>query len=181
MQNETKETIVFGGGCFWCTEAIFRHLKGVLSVMPGYAGGSKDSASYEKVSGGDTGHVEVVKIEFDNHTITLEDLLNVFFHTHNPTTPNRQGADVGEQYSSVVFYSTDDQKKTVEDFIKLLEDQKAYQERIVTKVLPLEGFYEAEDYHKAYYEKNKEVPYCELVIGPKIEKLNKQFANLVKS
>ncbi len=174
------ETIVLGGGCFWCTEALFKSLKGVVSVTSGYSGGSKDDATYEKVSGGNTNHVESVKIDYDPSQISFSDLLNVFFHTHNPTTLNRQGADVGEQYRSVIFYTNDSQKNEAENTIKELNDSNAYPDPVVTQVVPFTDFFEAEDYHKNYYEKHKDAPYCELVIAPKMEKLNKRFGELVK-
>lgn len=178
--NNKIELAIFGGGCFWCTEALFQSLKGVISVMPGYSGGEKETAQYEKVSGGHTGHAEVIKIEFDPDIISFEDLLSVFFNTHDPTTLNRQGADVGTQYRSVIFYTTLKQKEEAEKLIKELNDKKAYDKPVVTEVSEFKGFFEAEDYHKNYYEKNKDAPYCEIVIAPKLEKLNKRFGELVK-
>ncbi len=183
------ETAVFGGGCFWCTEAVFQELKGVASVVSGYAGSPSLKASadqavkpptYEEVSTGKTGHAEVIKIEFDPEEISYKDLLGVFFSSHNPTTPNRQGADVGEQYRSVILYTTEEQKREAEDYIKILVQSGAYKDKIVTEVKPLEKFFEAEGYHQDFYENNKHKPYCELVIDPKIEKLKKEHADLLK-
>lgn len=176
------ETAIFGGGCFWCTEAVFKSLKGVISVMPGYSGGEASSASYNKVSGGNTGHAEVIKIEYDPETISFLDLLSVFFNTHDATTLNKQGADVGTQYRSVIFYTSEEQKQEAEKIIKDLNEAKAYGEdkTVVTEVKPLEKFFEAEDYHKDYYVNNKDAPYCQVVIAPKLEKLQKRFGELLK-
>jgi peptide-methionine (S)-S-oxide reductase len=172
------ETAIFGAGCFWCVEAIFQNLKGVESVVPGYAGGHVANPTYEQVSQGKTGHAEVAKIEFDPQVIKFTDLLNVFFATHNPTTLNRQGGDVGEQYRSVVFYVSDSQKTQAEDFIK--NAQKEFTSPIVTQVQPLDKFYLAENYHQNYYKNNPGNPYCQLVIDPKLEKFRKKFADLLK-
>jgi len=174
-------TAVFGGGCFWCTEAVFRMLKGVENVESGYAGGSTDSPSYESVSSGDTGHAEVIRVTYDPAVISYEDLLTVFFGSHDPTTPNRQGADVGEQYRSVIFVGDENEKQ--EARAKIQEIQKSLKDgsRVVTEVLPFEKFYPAEGYHQKYFEQNKSAPYCMLVIEPKIEKVRKRFAELVRS
>lgn len=169
-----KETVVFGGGCFWCTEAVFEMLKGVLLVMPGYAGGTTKDPTYERVCGGDTGHAEVIKIKYDPDLIAYEDLLTVFFASHDPTTLNRQGADVGSQYRSVIFYTTPEQKQKAEKFINDLG------EGIVTEVKPLDQFYEAESYHRQYYTKNKSAPYCQVIINPKLEKIKERFNILLK-
>ncbi len=170
---------VFGGGCFWCTEAVFQMLKGVSKVEPGYTGGSLDNPSYERVSSGGTGHVEVIRVTYDPATISYEDLLTVFFGSHDPTTPNRQGADVGEQYRSVIFYETDSEKQTAmriaEEIDKSLQDGT----RVVTQIEPLGKFFPAEDYHRNYYKTNTSAPYCQLVIEPKVEKVRKRFAQLV--
>ena len=177
------ESVVFGGGCFWCTEAIFKSLKGVVSVAPGYAGGDMsdgEAPSYEKISEGNTGYAECIKLEYDPEIISFGDLLSVFFNTHDPTTLNKQGNDVGEQYRSVIFYTTEEQKEEAEKLIKELMEAKAYDNPIVTEVKPLQKFYDAENYHKDYYEKNKDAPYCQIVIAPKLEKLNKKFKELVK-
>ena len=179
--NEDIRTAVFGGGCFWCTEALFKSLKGVTSVLPGYSGGEMDNPNYDKVSNGNTGHAECIKLEYDPKLISYGDLLSVFFNTHDPTTLNRQGADVGTQYRSVIFYTTESQKEEAEKLVKELNDTKAYDKPVVTEVKKFEKFFNAEDYHKDYYEKNKDAPYCEIVIAPKLEKLNKKFANLINN
>ena len=174
------EIAIFGGGCFWCTEAVFKRLKGVQSVVPGYAGGETLNPTYHDVSGGNTGHAEVVKIEFDPSIISFEDLLSVFFGTHDPTTRNRQGNDVGTQYRSVIFYTNDAQKEKAEQIIKETDEAHVYENPVVTEVVPLGKFYDAEDYHKDYYENNKTAPYCSIVIEPKLEKLAKRFKELMK-
>lgn len=171
------ETAVFGAGCFWCVEAVFQNLKGVSSVLPGYAGGHKDNPTYEEVSSGSTGHAEVAKIEFDPAVIKFLDLLSVLFATHDPTTMNRQGNDVGDQYRSAIFYMNDSQKKQAEEFIAAA--QKEFSSPIVTQVQPLDKFYPAENYHKEYYKNNPGNPYCQLVIDPKLEKFRKKFAALL--
>ena len=178
-QNKT-EIAVFGGGCFWCTEAIFKSLKGVTSVTSGFTGGRTLSPSYEQVSSGNTGHIESIKIEFDPAMISYDDLLSVFFNTHDPTTLNRQGNDVGEQYSSAIFYSNEEQKSKAESLIKELSDSKAYEDPIITAVKPLGEFYPADESHKDFYDKNKGSPYCEIVIEPMLDKLKKRFAELLK-
>lgn len=176
---DNKEKAVFGGGCFWCTEAVFKMLKGVISVYSGYAGGQTKNPTYETVSMGNTGFVEVVCIEYNREQIEFKDLLTVFFASHNPTTINRQGNDIGEQYRSVIFYTNDKQQKESLDYIKEL-NKIEFGDKIVTTVEPLTNFYKAEDYHLNYYERNKEAPYCELVINPKLEKVQKRFQNLLK-
>jgi peptide-methionine (S)-S-oxide reductase len=173
------ESIVFGGGCFWCTEAVFTMLKGVKSAVPGYSGGSVENPSYEQVSMGNTGHIEVVKIEYDLDQIALEELLQVFFETHDPTTPNRQGNDVGPQYHSAIFYTTDRQREKAEHYVKMIAGK--YTKPIVTTIAPLKNFYVAEDYHQQYYEHHKDAPYCQLVIDPKVEKVQEKFKDLLKS
>ncbi|HRH27143.1 MAG TPA: peptide-methionine (S)-S-oxide reductase MsrA [Parcubacteria group bacterium] len=178
MKNETA---VFGGGCFWCTEAVFKMLKGVSSVLPGYSGGKSKYPTYAEVSMGDSGHAECTKVEFDPEVISYKDLLTVFFGSHDPTTLNRQGADVGTQYRSVIFYTTEEQKKTAEDFIKEINASSKEGKPVVTEVVPLTAFYEAENYHKDYYERNKEQPYCEIVINPKLEKIVKDYGNLLNN
>ncbi|MBI2474234.1 MAG: peptide-methionine (S)-S-oxide reductase MsrA [Candidatus Taylorbacteria bacterium] len=179
MSDQTK-TAVFGGGCFWCTEAVFARLKGVRSVEPGYSGGNVDNPNYEVVSTGRSGHAEVIKVEYDPEVISYDDLLTVFFFEHDPTTLNRQGEDVGTQYRSVILYSDEEQKARAEKFVFSLKESGAYDQPIVTEILPLEKFHKAEMYHKDYYDKNREVAYCELVITPKVEKLEKRFAELIK-
>jgi peptide-methionine (S)-S-oxide reductase len=178
--GKEKEIAVFGGGCFWCTEAVFKMLKGVSAVKPGYAGGTTENPTYEEVSSGNTGHAEVIYIEFDPKIIGYDKLLTVFFGSHDPTTLNRQGADVGTQYRSVVFTTTPEQKEIAEKFIKDIDASSKEGKPVVTTIEPLQHFYEAEDYHENYYAKNKNAPYCLLVINPKLEKVQKNFADLVE-
>lgn len=175
-----EQNAVFGGGCFWCTEAVFLSLKGVMSVTPGYAGGTTKDPTYEQVSSGTTGHAEVVRITFDPTQITFHDLLTVFFGTHDPTTPNRQGNDVGTQYRSVIFYTNDSQKEEAEQFIKDINASSSAGVPIVTEIKPLDTFYEAEEYHKNYFARNPGNPYCEIIINPKLEKVQHNFAALLK-
>lgn len=174
-----KETIVFGGGCFWCTEAVFKMIKGVSSVVPGYSGGHVENPTYEQVCGGATGHAEGVKIEYDPAQVPLRSLLTVFFGSHDPTTVNRQGADVGTQYRSVIFYANDEQKKEIEKYIEEINTSNSFGKPVVTEVVPLVKFYEAENYHHDYFAQNPGNPYCEVVINPKLEKVQKEFANLL--
>ena len=181
INKNSTEVAVFGGGCFWCTEAVFRQLRGVVSVMPGYTGGNVKKPTYEQVSGGTTGHAEVSWIEFNPKEISYRDLLEVFFATHDPTSYNRQGDDVGSQYRSEIFYANPEQKKAAADFIARLNDEKAFSAPIVTKLSPLGEFYEAEDYHQKYFEKNPDKLYCRLVINPKLDKLRKHFQALIKT
>lgn len=180
MDKNKKEVAVFGGGCFWCTEAIFKMLKGVISVSPGYAGGTTKNPTYEEVSGGATGHAEVTQIEYDPAVMPFETLLTVFFATHDPTTLNRQGADVGPQYRSIILYTSEEQKAAADKFIKELNASTKEGQPIVTEVKPLDKFYPAESYHKDYYEKNKTAPYCQVVINPKLKKVQEKFAELLK-
>lgn len=175
-----NEIAIFGGGCFWCTEAVFQSLKGVVSVMPGYAGGTVDHPTYEQVSSGETGHAEVTRVEFDPSQISFEDLLNVFFATHNPTTLNRQGNDMGTQYRSAIFYTNDEQKKQAEAFIKKLSDDRTFDKPIVTELTALDTFYPAEKNHQKFYEQNSDAPYCQIIINPKLEKLKAHFHTLLK-
>ncbi|HEX5429816.1 MAG TPA: peptide-methionine (S)-S-oxide reductase MsrA [Patescibacteria group bacterium] len=179
MENNL-EIAVFGGGCFWCTEAIFTRLRGVASVESGYTGGHIANPTYEEVSEGTTGHVESLRIEFDPGIIKYKDLLNVFFATHDPTTLNRQGNDVGTQYRSAIFYANDLQKNTTEEFIRKLESDKVFDNPVVTEVTKLGQFWPAESYHQRYYENNSSKPYCQLVISPKIAKLRLKFTPLLK-
>ena len=182
MPEKNIQTAVFGGGCFWCTEAILQRLKGVISVSPGYAGGHIKNPTYEQVCGGTTGHAEVTKFEFDPTQITFRDLLEIFFTTHDPTTLNRQGNDIGEQYRSAIFYTNNEQKAEAEKFIQALKDDRTFNNPIVTTVEPLNGnFYEAEDYHKNYYNRNQGKSYCQVVINPKLEKFKKTFAEKIKA
>jgi len=177
-----NQAAVLGGGCFWCTETIFKELKGVVSVMPGYAGGDKPDPTYEQVCGGDTGHAEVIRVEFDPKEISFRDLLEVFFATHDPTTLNRQGNDVGTQYRSVILYADEAQKAEAEAVIGELKASGGYGGReVVTELKPLEKFWEAESYHRDYYRNNKsENPYCQLVIDPKLAKFRAKFRSLLK-
>ena len=181
------ETIVFGGGCFWCTEAIFLMIKGVESVEPGYAGppyrsnkGEKNEKgpSYEEVSTGETPYVESAKIVYDADRIAFPELLQIYFASHDPTTPNRQGSDIGPQYRSAIFYTAERQKEMSEMYIKNI--QHGLSNKIVTTVEPLVMFYKAEDYHQKYYENHKDAGYCQLIITPKVEKVQTKFKNLLK-
>jgi peptide-methionine (S)-S-oxide reductase len=174
------EIAVFGGGCFWCTEAVFGELRGVISVMPGYTGGTVPHPTYDQICAGTTGHVEATRVEYDSAQISYHDLLTVFFASHDPTTLNRQGNDVGTQYRSAVFYTTPEQKADVEKFIAALSASDPNGRPIVTEIVPLGEFYEAEDYHRQYFKNHPEAGYCQVIIEPKVEKLQKQFANLLK-
>jgi peptide-methionine (S)-S-oxide reductase len=167
-------------GCFWCTEAIFQELKGVIKVTPGYAGGHKENPTYEEVCDGNTGHTEVAQIVFDPNLISYAELLEVFFKVHDPTTLNRQGNDVGYQYRSVIFYHNDEQKKLAQYYKQKLNEEKVYNNLIVTAIEPFTNFYLAEDYHKNYYKLNSSKPYCQLVIKPKLEKFEKIFRDKLK-
>ena len=178
--GETR-TAVFGGGCFWCTEAVFQMLKGVSKVESGYAGGAVEDPSYEQVSAGNTGHAEVIRVTYDPAIITYEDLLTVFFGSHDPTTPNKQGADVGEQYRSVILYETEEEKQIAERVSKEIQESLKDGTRVVTQIIPLGKFFPAESYHQNYYKANTSAPYCQLVIEPKIEKVRKRFAELVRA
>ncbi|MEK7107472.1 MAG: peptide-methionine (S)-S-oxide reductase MsrA [Patescibacteria group bacterium] len=186
----TKEVAVFGGGCFWCTEAVFKILKGVYAVLPGYSGGTVPNPTYEEVCSGTTGHVEVVYIEFNPQEVSYKTLLTVFFGSHDPTTVNRQGNDIGlpvrgtqtgSQYRSVIFYTTPEQKEEAEEFIKEINDVSKKGAKVVTDVEPLDKFYEAENYHKDYFAKNPGNSYCETVINPKLEKVKERFASLLRT
>lgn len=178
MKNEVA---VFGGGCFWCTEAIFGRLKGVLTVESGYAGGDKDNPSYEEVTTGDTGHVEVVKLEFDPKVISYDDLLDIFWHVHDPTTLNKQGYDVGSQYASVIFYLNEKQKDQAERSLEKVNNSGEFKSKIVTKIESLDKFYNAESYHKDYFANNQDKPYCQLVVAPKLQKFLEKYGSKVKS
>jgi peptide-methionine (S)-S-oxide reductase len=179
MANE--QTAVFGGGCFWCIEAVFNRLAGVKSAVSGYMGGHVDNPTYRQVCNGDTGHVEVVQVKFAATQISYGDLLEVFFAVHDPTTVNRQGNDVGEQYRSVIFYTSDEQKAQAEETIAALEKAKAFPQAIVTRVEPAGKFYPAEDYHQLYYDNNSAQPYCQFVIAPKLQKFEKKFETKMRA
>lgn len=175
------QTAILAGGCFWCTEALLKSLKGVVSLMPGYTGGQTENPTYLQVCDGNTGHAESVAIEFDPNLISFSDLLSVFFNTYDPTTLNRQGNDIGTQYRSAIFYTTPEQKEEAEALIKELNEAKAYDNPVVTEVVPLTKFYPAENYHHDYYEKNKDKNYCQIVIAPKLAKLQEKYHNLLKN
>ncbi len=174
------ETATFAGGCFWCTEAIFKRLRGVRSVMPGYSGGTVKDPSYEQVSSGTTRHAESIQIGFDPEEIPYKVLLEVFWHTHDPTTLNRQGNDIGPQYRSAIFYHNEKQRVEAIRSRERLEKENIYKNPIVTEIVPFKNFYDAEDYHKDYYDRNKEYPYCTIVIDPKIKKLLEKYSKFVK-
>lgn len=175
-----NDTLVLGGGCFWCTEAVFQDLKGVAKVESGYSGGEIANPTYKQVTSGQTGHAESIRIYFDNSIISVSELFDVFFATHDPTTLNRQGADVGTQYRSVIFYKDENQKKVAEEKISLLDKEKVFGSPIVTEISPLKEFYIAEDYHQNYYNNNSHQPYCSFVITPKLQKLEKLFKEKIK-
>ncbi|MFW9927112.1 MAG: peptide-methionine (S)-S-oxide reductase MsrA [Candidatus Thorarchaeota archaeon] len=169
------ETTTLGSGCFWCTEAVFQQLKGVSSVVSGYSGGSVENPSYNQVTTGRTGHAEICQIQFDPDQISYEELLDVFFHTHDPTTLNRQGNDVGTQYRSVIFYHNDEQRVIAERVKKELDESGTWKNPIVTDIVPYEKFYRAEDYHQNYFRNNQNEGYCRVVIAPKLKKFEKVF------
>ncbi|MDB5265696.1 MAG: methionine sulfoxide reductase [Parcubacteria group bacterium] len=174
------EVALFGGGCFWCTEAVFKMLKGVTSVEPGYAGGRSPNPTYQEVCTGTTGHAEVIRIEFDPSQVSYKDLLTVFFGSHDATQLNRQGNDIGTQYRSVVFPTTPDQRADTEAFIKELSDSSPDGDPIVTTIEEDATFYPAEDYHKNYYANNKQQGYCQVIIAPKLQKVQEHYAQLLK-
>ena len=172
----TTEVATLASGCFWCTEAIFQKLRGVEAVVSGYTGGTVQSPTYEAVCSGTTGHAEAVQVGFDPEVISYADLLDVFFNLHDPTTLNRQGADVGTQYRSAIFYGSAEQRELAEQAKRGVDESGAYPSRAVTEISALEEFFPAEDYHLDFYEKNRESPYCQVVIDPKIQKLYKDFS-----
>lgn len=185
QQNKTQntsnlETITLGGGCYWCVEAVYENLDGVKSVVSGFSGGKVANPTYEEVCTGTTGHAEVVQITYDKNTTDINEIFKVFFTVHDPTTLNRQGADVGTQYRSVIFYKNEDQKKAAQSIIAELNKAKVYNNPIMTKIEPFTKFYKAEDYHQNYYANNKNQPYCKMVIQPKIEKFEKIFKTKLK-
>ena len=178
--NTNLQTATLAGGCFWCLEAVYDEIKGVHSVESGYAGGHMDNPSYRAVCNGNTGHAEVVQVHFDPNVVSYRDLLNVFFAIHDPTTLNRQGADVGTQYRSAIFYHDEEQKKVAEDLIKELNARQIWDKPIVTEVTRLDKFYMAEDYHQEYFANNPYQPYCMAVVAPKVSKFRKHFLELLK-
>jgi peptide-methionine (S)-S-oxide reductase len=175
--NMTMKIATLANGCFWCSEAIFKRLKGVKSVLPGYSGGIVENPSYEQVCTGKTGHAESIQIEFDPAVISYEKILDVFWHTHDPTTLNRQGNDIGTQYRSAIFYHDQEQKEIAEKSKRGLENMGVYKNSIVTESTPFKNFYVAEDYHKNYYENHQDAPYCSFVINPKVHKLIQKYGN----
>jgi peptide-methionine (S)-S-oxide reductase len=179
-QSTNLETATLAGGCFWCLEAVFDDLKGVESVVSGYAGGTVRNPTYEQVCGGNTGHAEVTQLSFDPSVVSFKELLEVFFTIHDPTTLNRQGADVGTQYRSAVFYHTPEQKATAEQVIAELDAAKVWHSPIVTEVAPLDVFYPAENYHQEYFARNPYQPYCQVVVAPKVSKFRKQYIERLK-
>ena len=180
MTSSGLETIVLGGGCFWCTEAVFVGVQGVVDVESGYSNGQAQNPSYEQVCTGRTGHNEVVKLQFDPAQIGLREILEIFFVVHDPTTLNRQGNDVGTQYRSGIYYGDPAQKEVADDVIREMSQDKAFSVPIVTEVLPLANYWPAEAYHQDYFEKNPNQGYCAFVVGPKVEKFRKTFAARVK-
>jgi peptide-methionine (S)-S-oxide reductase len=178
--KEGMEVATFAGGCFWCTEAVFLEIKGVEKVVSGYIGGKTVNPTYKDICTGETGHAEAIQITFNPNEVAYEDLLEIFFGTHDPTTLNRQGADVGTQYRSEIFYHSEAQKTKAENYIQLLEKEKLYDKKIVTKVSSATVFYPAEDYHQNYYNQNSSQGYCQMVIAPKLEKLRKYYKSKLK-
>lgn len=178
---QTRETVTLGAGCFWCVEAIYERLKGVEGVESGYSGGHVSNPTYRQVTTGTTGHAEVIRFTFDPAVISFDDLLRVFFTTHNPTTLNRQGADVGPQYRSVIFYHNAAQRAAAERIKKEISDAKIWDAPIVTEISPLINYYVAEDYHQDYYENNQNAGYCQVVIAPKVRKFMRDHSNLLKN
>jgi len=174
------ETAVFGAGCFWCVEAIYQRVNGVIAVESGYAGGHVENPSYNQVITGKTGHAEVARIEFNPEEISFEELLEVFWHTHNPTTLNRQGADVGTQYRSAIFYLNDEQKEIAEKSLRKTDSSDLWDDPIVTEITPLTNYSKAEDYHQNYFNNNPNAGYCSVVIAPKLAKFKRDFPHLLQ-
>ena len=172
-----NSVIYLGGGCFWCTESVYKNINGVISITPGYMGGNNPNPTYEEVCEGYTNHVEVIKVNYD-HSLSLDQVLSIFFSTHDPTSINRQGADVGTQYRSAVFCNQDERKAVI-DFIKNLEVKNIFEDKIVTEVNDIVPFYEAESYHHDFFTKNPQNPYCQAVINPKLKKLRSNFSDLI--
>lgn len=180
MDNQKLELATFGSGCFWCTEAIFQQIRGVEKVMPGYSGGKRENPTYEQVSSGATGHAEVTQLSYDPSVVSFDELLEIFWKSHDPTTLNRQGADVGTQYRSVIFYHNQKQKEIAEQYKKKLNEAGAFDNPVVTEITEFKAFYPAENYHVNYYNNNKRAPYCTFVIQPKLDKLKKVFSHKLK-
>ena len=180
LENKKQETITLGAGCFWCVEAIYSRVNGVISVTSGYSGGHVENPTYGDVCTGKTGHAEVIQVVYNPTVIPLAKLLEVYFKTHDPTTLNRQGADVGKQYRSVIFYSTEEQKRVAQEVKDLLSKSSIWSDPIVTAIEPFKNFYKAESYHQDYFEHNKKQPYCTMVINPKVEKFEKLFKDYLK-
>ncbi|MDX1617562.1 MAG: peptide-methionine (S)-S-oxide reductase MsrA [Balneolaceae bacterium] len=180
MNNENLKKATLGAGCFWCVEAVFEELKGVETVKAGYAGGEVENPTYRQVSYGNTGHAEVARIVYDPEIISFEQLLEVFWHTHNPTTLNRQGPDVGPQYRSAIFYHNQEQKEIAEKSLKKTDQSDLWEDPIVTEISPLKNYSEAEDYHQNYYKNNPNAGYCQAIIAPKLKKFRKDFSHLLK-
>jgi len=178
--DKNLEIATFANGCFWCTEAIFQQLDGVKKVLPGYIGGTVKNPSYKDVTTGTTGHAEALQVQYDPKVISYRELLDIFFYTHDPTTLNRQGYDVGTQYRSAIFYHDENQKKDAEKIIAQLEEEKVYDNNIVTEITPYDVFYVAEDYHQNYYNNNKDQGYCRAVINPKLDKFIKKYGSKIK-
>jgi peptide-methionine (S)-S-oxide reductase len=177
----SREVATLGGGCFWCTEAVFSGLKGVVKVESGYSGGTVANPSYEQVCTGRTGHAEVAQITFDPEVISYKEILEVFFTVHDPTTLNRQGADVGTQYRSVIFYHNDEQRAVAEQVVQEITTARIWDAPVVTQVEPLKVFYKAEDYHQQYFENNPRQPYCQIVIAPKVRKFQEHYPDRLKA
>lgn len=177
----SQEVATIGGGCFWCTEAVFRDLKGVEKVESGYSGGTMPNPSYEQVCSGGTGHAEVVQVTFDPQVISFSDILRVFFTVHDPTTMNRQGADVGTQYRSIILYHNNEQKAAAEQVIKEISAEGIWDAPIVTQVLPFGAFYKAEDYHQEYFQNNPGQGYCQMIIAPKVRKFREHYREKLKA
>jgi peptide-methionine (S)-S-oxide reductase len=178
--DKDLEIATLANGCFWCTEAMFSRVKGIKSVIPGYSGGKTSNPSYEQVCTGITGHAETIQIKYDPKIISFEKILDIFWHTHDPTTLNRQGNDVGTQYRSAIFYHDENQKNIAEKSKIELEKEGVFKNPIVTEIIPFSNFYPAEDYHKEYYENNRNAPYCSFVIDPKIQKLLQKYGDKIK-
>jgi peptide-methionine (S)-S-oxide reductase len=178
--HTNNEVATLAGGCFWCLEAIFNQMKGVERVVPGYSGGEVTDPTYEQVCTGNTGHAEAVQITFDPQQISFKEILEIFFSTHDPTTLNRQGADVGTQYRSAIFYHSEEQKAIAEQVIRELEAAKIWDAPIVTEITPFQSFYPAEDYHRDYFQRNRQQPYCQVVIVPKVSQFRQRYAARLK-